>query len=239
MSAPNRRSRIARPREQDIVVTVTTSKDPVLRGEWLRAGALSARSARTTAAARARRRRARARDLRVLRLARAGAPGVRRPDRAGCERRARLARGLRVAGSRRGRGCRDGSRRTTSSCSSRTGSPRGMSRSAAAALERRASAASAPSSRLTAASAPRADSTVSSPTARMMSARSRRRGLLRRRQPVAHVRVLEDVLERPSALVLTDDVGGDPVLLPRNARTGTRTDCGRHSPACPCAPYSC
>src|SRR6185295_1790753 len=26
--------------EQDIVVTVTTSKDPVLRGEWLREGAL-------------------------------------------------------------------------------------------------------------------------------------------------------------------------------------------------------
>ena len=28
------------PAEQDIVVTVTTSRDPVLRGEWLRAGAL-------------------------------------------------------------------------------------------------------------------------------------------------------------------------------------------------------
>ena len=26
--------------EQDVVVTVTTSKDPVLRGEWLRDGAL-------------------------------------------------------------------------------------------------------------------------------------------------------------------------------------------------------
>src|SRR4029078_2476345 len=26
--------------EQDVVVTITTSKDPVLRGEWLQAGAL-------------------------------------------------------------------------------------------------------------------------------------------------------------------------------------------------------
>ena len=39
-SAPSRPSRIADAAEQDVVVTVTTSRDPVLRGEWLREGAL-------------------------------------------------------------------------------------------------------------------------------------------------------------------------------------------------------
>src|SRR5207247_4581175 len=32
---------------------------------------------------------------------------------------------------------------------------------------------------------------------------------------VAHVRILEDVCERPSPVVLADDVGGDPLLLAR------------------------
>ena len=36
----SRRSRNREAAEQDVVVTVTTSKDPVLRGEWLRDGAL-------------------------------------------------------------------------------------------------------------------------------------------------------------------------------------------------------
>ena len=58
---------------QDVVVTVTTSRDPVLRGEWLRPGALvCAVGANDPRRARARRRRARAGGLRLLRLARAG-----------------------------------------------------------------------------------------------------------------------------------------------------------------------
>ncbi len=39
-SAPSRPSRTRTPATQDIVVTITTSRDPVLRGEWLREGAL-------------------------------------------------------------------------------------------------------------------------------------------------------------------------------------------------------
>ncbi len=54
---------------QDIVVTITTSRDPVLRGEWLREGALvCAAGANRSAQARARQRRPRARELRLLRL---------------------------------------------------------------------------------------------------------------------------------------------------------------------------
>ena len=60
--------------EQDVVVTATTSKDPVLRGDWLKPGALvCAVGANDPARARARQRGARARELRLLRLARAGA----------------------------------------------------------------------------------------------------------------------------------------------------------------------
>ena len=39
--------------------------------------------------------------------------------------------------------------------------------------------------------------------------------LLSRREAVAHVRVNEDFFERPPPLVLTDDVGGDALLLRR------------------------
>ena len=38
--APRRAESHREAGEQDVVVTVTTSKDPVLRGEWLRDGAL-------------------------------------------------------------------------------------------------------------------------------------------------------------------------------------------------------
>ena len=41
------------PAEQDVVVTVTTSKDPVLRGEWLQPGRARLRGRRERAAARA------------------------------------------------------------------------------------------------------------------------------------------------------------------------------------------
>ena len=55
---------------QDVVVTATTSRDPVLRGEWLRKGALvCAIGANDPRAREPRQRRARARDLRLLRLA--------------------------------------------------------------------------------------------------------------------------------------------------------------------------
>ena len=54
---------------QDIVVTITTSRDPVLRGEWLREGALvCAVGANDPRKRGARQRRPRARELRLLRL---------------------------------------------------------------------------------------------------------------------------------------------------------------------------
>ena len=134
--------------EQDIVVTATSSRDPVLRGEWLRDGALvCAMGANRPRGAGARQRRARTGDVRLLRLARERAARVGRPDRARRERRARLARGARAPGGRRRRapGPADGRRHRRSS--SRTGSPRGTSRSAPRWSSERASAASAGSSR--------------------------------------------------------------------------------------------
>ena len=101
-SAPSPPSRTRMPPRQDIVVTITTSRDPVLRGEWLREGALvCAAGANDPAQARARQRRPRARELRLLRLEGERAARVGRPDRARRGRRARLARGARAAGGRR------------------------------------------------------------------------------------------------------------------------------------------
>ena len=125
--------------EQDVVVTVTTSKDPVLRGEWLQPGAL-------VCAVGANEPRARELDNVVLERAvfvccdssRAGAARVGRPDRAGPARRPRLARGARAPGSRRGRACRAGvprrhrrlqvKRPSRVGCSNRPRSPREGSR---------------------------------------------------------------------------------------------------------------
>ena len=56
----------------DVVVTMTTSRDPVLRGEWLQAGRARLRRRREPSeGARARQHRPRARGVRLLRLARA------------------------------------------------------------------------------------------------------------------------------------------------------------------------
>ena len=89
--------------ENDVVVTITSSRDPVLRGEWLapRGAGLRGRCQRRQPAG-ARQRRARAGELRLLRLARAGAARVGRPDRAGSGGRPRLAGGSRAARGRRG-----------------------------------------------------------------------------------------------------------------------------------------
>ena len=141
-SAPSRARATATPAQQDVVVTVTTSRDPVLRGEWLQPGALvCAVGANDRGAARARQRRPRAGRLRLLRLDRADAKlesgDLIEPVERG---RPRLARGARAAGGRRRRAARAASRTTTSSSSSRTGSPRGTSRSARSRSSARASA---------------------------------------------------------------------------------------------------
>ncbi len=160
---------------QDVVVTATTSRDPVLRGEWLREGALvCAIGANDPRRPRARQRRARASDLRLLRLARAGEARVGRSDRAGAGRRPRLARGARAAGGRRGRAARSRERRRTSFSSSRTASRPGTSRSASRRFGAPASAASGGSSRLLS-RASRASSIVSFPIALITSGRSRSR----------------------------------------------------------------
>ena len=89
---------------QDVVVTITTSKDPVLRGEWLRPGALVCAAGREhRAQPGARQRRAGARCLRVLRLPRQRKARVRRPHRARRTRSPRLARGARAGRGRRRR----------------------------------------------------------------------------------------------------------------------------------------
>ena len=93
--------------EQDIVVTITTSRDPVLRGEWLQPGALVCAAGANNPAAR---------ELDNVVLERASLVCCDsleqariesgRSDRAGRTRRARLARGARAAGGRRRRASR-------------------------------------------------------------------------------------------------------------------------------------
>ena len=112
----------------DVVVTVTSSPDPVLRGEWLRPGALVCAVGANDG---------RRRELDNVVLERAAfvccdsLEDARLEsadlDRARRERRARLARGARAAGGRRGRAAGTAVATTTSSSSSRTGSPRGTS----------------------------------------------------------------------------------------------------------------
>ena len=96
----------------DVVVTVTTSKDPVLRGDWLSEGALvCAIGANDPRARELDSPGDRARLLRLLRLARGREARVRRPDRAGRRRAARLARGAGAPRRRVGRGPRQAERR--------------------------------------------------------------------------------------------------------------------------------
>ena len=101
---------------------------PSLRGEWLRPGALVCAVGANDG---------RRRELDNVVLERAAfvccdsvenaQARVRRPDRAGRRRRARLARGARAAAGRRAASFPAASRTTTSSSSSRTGSRRGTS----------------------------------------------------------------------------------------------------------------
>ena len=85
---------------------------------------------------------------------------------------------------------------------------------------------------------------MSSPIALITSGRSSTPCDLRRGAAVADVRVVEDVVQRPAAVVLADQVRGDALLLARASCRGTRTRCGRtcRSPPpgrlypCPVAP---
>ena len=116
------------PAECDVVVTVTTSADPVLRGEWLQPGALVCAVGANDG---------RRRELDNVVLERAAfvccdslerrEARVRRSDRAGRVGRPRLARGARAAGGRRRRAARAASRTRTSSSSSPTASRHGTS----------------------------------------------------------------------------------------------------------------
>ena len=82
----------------DVVVTATSSKDPVLRGDWLSGRRARLRDRRERSArARARRAGDRPRDGRLLRLDRGRPARVRRPDRAHRGGTARLARGAGAA----------------------------------------------------------------------------------------------------------------------------------------------
>ena len=122
---------------QDIVVTITTSRDPVLRGEWLREGALVCAAGANDP---------RKRELDNVVLERASFVCCDSKENAMLEsgdliepvgaRRARLARGARAPGGRRRGGAGPRLGRRTSSSSSRTGSRRGTSRSPRSCLER-------------------------------------------------------------------------------------------------------
>ena len=196
-------------------MTVTTSRDPVLRGEWLREGAL-------VCAVGANDRRARELDNVVLERAtfvccdsrEQAQARVRRPDRAGRERRARLARGARAPGGRRRRAARPRSRTPTSSSSSRTGSPPGTWRSASRCSSAPASAASAGRSRTS-------TWRVAGVGDRVVADRLDHLGPVEQacalvgREAVLDVAVLEDLGEVAAAVVLADHVRGDALLRRR------------------------
>ena len=187
-----------------------TSPDPVLRGEWLREGAL-------VCAVGANDRRARELDDVVLE----------RATFVCCDSReqARLESGdliepvasgvldwlevheLQevVAGEVRGR-----ERTPTSSSSSRTGSPPGTSPSELPRSSAPASAASAGSSRPSIVSARVGDRVVADRLDHLGPVEQP--GALVRREAVLHVAVLQDLCEVAPAVVLADHVGGDALL---------------------------
>ena len=156
---------------RDVVVTITSSRDPVLRGEWLAPGTLvvaaganvvNRRELDNAVLERA--------TVRVLRLARAGEARVGRPRRA--RRTPASSTGSRCTSSTRSCRVRSPavSRTTTSSSSSRTGWPRGTSRWAPRRCASRASEASERRSRR--GSEAFAASSMSPPNASMISGRS-------------------------------------------------------------------
>ncbi len=198
--------------DSDVVVAATTSKDPVLRGEWLQAGALvcamganhpSRRELDDVVLERATfvccdsREQARLESgdliepvangvldwLEVYELQDVVAGRGAGSADAGRHRRVQVERA-------RGLGCCD-RRRGTGACA------RARRRHRALASRQRA--------------AGRLDRVVADSANDVRAIEEP--GLLRRRETIAHVRVVEDVLERPSALVLADDVGGDSILL--------------------------
>ena len=127
---------------QDVVVTITTSKDPVLRGEWLRPGSLVCAAGANVA---------RSRELDNAVLERAAFVCCDSRENAGSSpatssspSRKEFSTGSRCTSSpRSSRGtCPAGNQMTTSSSSSRTGSRRGTSPPERRSSRSRASAAS-------------------------------------------------------------------------------------------------
>ena len=215
-------------------MTVTTSRDPVLRGEWLRARSARLRGRRERPAPpRARQRRARAGGVRLLRLDRGREARVGRPDRARRGRRARLARGARAAGGRRGRAARPaGGRRHRRLQVER---PRGVGRRGrrASRSSEHASAASGTSS--SSASAAAAATRALAEGVDHLGPVEQARDLLRLR-PVADVRVVEDLVERSARARAPGSRRSRAAPPARSAWTGTRTGCGRGRRAWPIGP---
>ena len=218
--------------DADIVVTVTTSKDPVLRGEWLREGAL------------------------VCAVG-ANDPSRRELDNAVLERAAfvccdsreqsKLESGDLIEPVERGvldwlevhelqevvagRGERARRPRRTSSSSSRTGSRRGISPPARGWSSSRASAASgSSSSSLPAWPVRRCGDDVVADRVEHLGPLEDTVDLLRR-QAVRHVRVLEDVVERAAVVMLAIDVLARRALPSRTAGRGMRAGSARRDSA--------
>ena len=203
---------------QDVVVTATTSRDPVLprRVASGRRARLRDRGERP-ALPRAGQRRPRAGRLRLLRLAAAVAARVGRPDRARGAGHPRLARGARAAGGRRRRapGTPVGRRHRALQVER----PRSLGRRDRSTRPRaRASEASGGSSRPRSWRARRRRGRAS---ARPRAGRAALALALGR--AVSDVRVVEDVGERAAALVLANHVLRDAVFARRaGAEKGER-----------------